>query len=97
MGNSEASCLLAIKVQPRAKNNTVRGRLPDGRIKISLTSPPVDGKANLALIAFLSDELQLPKNAIVIKSGFTSREKRVFVDGLDEERVLKMLNLGDNN
>ena len=60
---------------------------------IRLAAPPVEGAANEALVAFLSDALGLPRRSVTIISGDTSRDKRVRIEGLDEatarERLLR--------
>lgn len=81
---------LHVYCQPGAKQTQVCGR-HDGRIKIQLKAPPVEGAANKALIAFLAKQLKVPKAAIRIESGELSRLKRVNVEGInpdDLERIL---------
>ncbi len=68
--------LLFCHLQPGAKRSEFAG-LHGERIKIRLHAPPVDGKANSQLIAFLSDAFAVPKQAIQIESGQLSRQKRV--------------------
>ncbi|MNL74019.1 hypothetical protein D3C87_1995710 [compost metagenome] len=65
----------------------------NGALKIKLTAPPVDGKANECLIEFLSDTLNVPKRAVHILKGDTGRNKVVEVDGLDEVAARILLNL----
>ena len=73
-------CTLAVRVHPGARRNVITG-LHDGALKIALTSPPVDGRANEALIAFLAAALKLPKNNIVLVPGATSRTKLLRITG----------------
>ena len=77
---------------PRAPRNRVDGLRGDA-VLIRLAAPPVDGAANEALVAFLSDALGLPRRCITIVSGEKSRDKRVRIEGLDEatarERLLR--------
>ena len=68
---------------PRAPRTRVDGTRA-GAILIRLAAPPVDGAANDALVAFLSQALALPRRDIRIVSGEKSRDKRVEIDGLDE-------------
>ena len=68
---------------PRAPRTCVDGTR-GGAILIRLAAPPVDGAANDALVAFLSDVLALPRRQIKIVSGEKSRDKRVRIEGLDE-------------
>lgn len=67
---------LRIYVQPNTSQNSIVG-LYDNALKVKLKTPPVDGKANKALIALLSKELETPKSNIHVISGFTSRTKIV--------------------
>lgn len=86
----DGSLLLKLLVQPRASNNQLAGLHADV-LKIRLTSPPVEGKANKAIIAFLAKLLNLPKSAVVIKSGLQSREKQVIISGCDEAYARQVL------
>jgi uncharacterized protein (TIGR00251 family) len=72
---------LNLRVLPGAKRNQVDGLYGDA-LKIRLQAPPVDGKANQALIEFLSDKLGTPRSRISIVSGATTRNKRVRVVGV---------------
>lgn len=71
---------LSVLVQPKAKKNEISGWL-DGRLKIRLTAPPVEGKANKALIAFLSKFLRIPKSAFKITAGAKDRRKEILIRG----------------
>lgn len=73
--------LLTIYLQPGAKKSEVSG-MHDGHIKIKINSPPVDGKANEALILFLSEFLDIPKSKIKIVSGEKSRIKKIAIETL---------------
>jgi len=77
---------LQFRVIPRAARTRVDGERGDA-ILILLAAPPVDGAANDALIAFLADTLSLPRRNIAIVAGAQSRNKRVKIDGLDEDAV----------
>jgi uncharacterized protein (TIGR00251 family) len=66
----------AVRVQPRAKRNAIAGVLGDA-LKIALTAPPVEGRANEALIAFLAEVLRVPQRSITIAAGQSSRSKVV--------------------
>jgi len=68
---------IKIRVLPRSSKNEVVGKMADGVLKIKLTAAPVDGKANEALIALLSDYFQTPKSKIKIVAGATSKNKVV--------------------
>ena len=68
---------LNIKLIPRSSKNEIIGWQADGRLKIKITAPPVDGKANAALIEFLSKHFRVPKSTIEILRGATIPEKTV--------------------
>lgn len=70
--------VLSLHVQPGAKKTEVAGEYGEA-LKIRLVAPPVDGKANDCLIAFLADRLAMPKSRLELVSGATSRAKRVRV------------------
>ena len=76
----------AIKVHPRAKKNAIAGEL-DGALKLTLTAPPIDGKANDACIEFFAKLLKVPRSSVTIASGQTSRNKVIRVLGLSAEEV----------
>ena len=76
--------LLRLHVQPRAAKTEIAGMLGDA-LKVRLAAPPVDGKANRALLDFLADRLRVSKNAVTLKSGESSRQKTVLVRGVKEE------------
>jgi uncharacterized protein (TIGR00251 family) len=79
-------CTLALRVHPGAKRNAITG-VHDGALKVSLTTPPTDGRANEALIAFLAERLRLPRARIALVSGASSRSKTVRITGLNAEEV----------
>jgi uncharacterized protein len=82
----------ALRVQPRASRNGFAGTMGDA-IKLAITAPPVDGKANQAVIEYLADLFRVPKSSIVIVSGETGRNKLVAIRGMTAEQVLKALKL----
>ena len=77
---------LTLHIQPGAKKTEVAGEHGDV-LKIRLAAPPVDGKANAALLAFIAERLWVPKSAVTLKSGQTSRRKVVEVAGASAEVV----------
>jgi uncharacterized protein len=83
--------VLSLHIQPGAKKTEVAG-LHGEALKIRLHAPPVDGKANDALIAFLAERLGVPKARVVLEAGQTSRSKRVRVVGVTAETVVATLN-----
>jgi uncharacterized protein (TIGR00251 family) len=76
-----------VRVIPRAGRNQIAELMDDGRVKIRLTAAPVDGEANQQLIRFLAEVLQVPRSAIEIVGGLSSRDKLVTVLGLDAETL----------
>lgn len=82
--------VLTLHIQPGAKRTECAG-LHGEALKIRLAAPPVDGKANEALIAFLSKALGVSKSSVELISGETSRAKRVRVDGVDADGVRRAL------
>jgi len=85
-----AGVTFAIKVQPRARRNAVVGEL-GGAVKIALTAPPVDGRANQACIEFFAELLSLPRSAIEIVSGQSSRTKVIRVAGISVQQLRVLL------
>ena len=83
-------CTLSVRVHPGARKNGVTGVHADA-VKIALTAPPVDGKANEALIAFLADALHLPRARIALVAGATSRAKTVRITGKSAAEVAAAL------
>ena len=79
----DGSLLLSLYVQPRSSRNELAGLHGDA-LKLRLTTPPVDGRANKAVISFLAKLLKISKSAIVIRSGLQSRSKKILLSGLDE-------------
>ena len=86
----DGTLLLNLHVQPRASKNELAGLHGDA-LKLRLTTPPVEGRANQAVIAFLAKRLHLPKSALTIKSGQQSREKQVMISGCAEEKARELL------
>jgi len=84
---SGSGITLTLHIQPGAKKTEISGLHGDA-LKIRLHAPPVDGKANAALIDYLAEVLNLPRSAITLKSGQTSRRKVVAVEGIAAEAIL---------
>ncbi len=88
--DSPSGASFAAKVHPRAKKNAITGEIGDA-LKLSLTAPPVEGKANQACIEFFANLLKVPRSSVTIASGETSRRKVIRVAGLSAEDVRKRL------
>lgn len=84
------AALFKVRVQPRAAKNELAG-LYDGALRIRVTAPPVEGKANEACCALLAKILNVPKSGVEIASGQTGRNKLVRVTGVTAEEVYKIL------
>ena len=86
-------CLsFAVKVHPRARKNALIGEIGDA-LKISLTAPPVEGRANEACIEFFAKLLKVPRSSVTIASGLTSRNKVIRVAGLSAAELRERLAL----
>jgi uncharacterized protein len=83
----------AVKVHPRAKKNAITGELGDA-LKVALTAPPVEGKANEACIEFFVKLLKVPRSSVTIAAGQTSRNKLIRVVGLSAVELQKRLKPG---
>ena len=81
---------LTVRVTPNAPKNEIAGSA-GGVLRIKIAAPPVDNKANDALIEFLSHVLGIRKSALTLVRGQTSRIKTVAIDGLSPEEVMKRL------
>ena len=84
--NSPSGITFAVKVHPRAKKNAITGEVGD-ELKLALTAPPVDGKANEACIEFFAKLLKVPRSSVTIAAGQTSRNKVIRVAGLTAQQV----------
>ena len=82
--------ILRVRVQPKASRDAVIVEA-DGRIRVALTAPPVEGAANKALRLFLAKRLGVPKSAVCLVRGEKSRDKAVQVRGLTPADALEML------
>ena len=80
-----------VKVHPRAKKNAITGAVGDA-IKLALTAPPIDGRANAACIDFFAKFLNVPRSSISIAAGQSSRRKVIRVAGLSAHELGKRLN-----
>jgi uncharacterized protein (TIGR00251 family) len=84
------SCRLAVKVIPGASRNEICG-WQDETLKVKLSAPPVDGRANDALVEFLTGRLGLPRRSVALVRGETARQKLVRIDGLALEEAKSRL------
>lgn len=77
--------LLTLRIIPNSSKNEIIKT--EGMIKVKITAPPVDGKANKALVEFLSKTFKIPKTSFKIIKGETSKDKTLSVSVLDEEKL----------
>ena len=86
--STPAGVTLAVRAQPGAKKTAITGVYgegPSAQLKIAVQSPPIEGRANSALIAFLSKLFAIPRNKIEIVSGELSRSKVFLLSGITFE------------
>ncbi len=76
----------AVKVHPRARKNAITGEVGEA-LKLSLTTPPVEGRANDACIEFFAKLLNVPRSSVTIASGHSSRNKVIRVAGVTAQQV----------
>lgn len=82
--------MLSLYIQPGAKQTIWAGTF-NGALKLRLATPPVDGKANAALCAFLAHTFKVPKSAVLLVSGQSSRTKRVEIQGFSESILAEFI------
>jgi uncharacterized protein (TIGR00251 family) len=81
-------CLLKCWIQPRSSRSTIIGIHGDA-LKIALTAPPVDGKANKELLKFMAKYFKLPQRGIQITAGESSRSKTILINGLNKDIIIQ--------
>lgn len=81
---------MSVRVLPGARKSALAGE-ENGRLKVRLQAPPVEGKANKALIAFLAGELGLKKNRVELRTGHRSRDKLVLLKGMGPRQAADMI------
>ena len=96
LSESAKGVTFAIKVHPRAHKNAITG-VVGSALKLSLTAPPVEGRANQAVIEFFAELFEIPRSSVTIASGETSRNKVVRVAGVSrpvaEQRLAENLKM----
>ena len=86
----EGSVFISVRVYPNAAKNEVAG-FSDGVWQVRVSAPPVKGKANRELTAFLSEVLGVSRSSLTIVKGHTSRNKVITIDGLSQEEIVRRL------
>lgn len=89
VSESGRAVIFSVRVQPRASRNAIGGEW-QGALRVRLTAPPVDDRANEALRRLLADYLEIPVAAVKILSGERSRTKRVEVRGVTANRISEL-------
>lgn len=77
--------LVQVKISPNASKNTIQK--DETGVKIKLTAQPIEGKANKALIEFLSKQLKIPKTKIELIKGETAKDKTLLIKVLDNDKI----------
>lgn len=86
--NTKDGIVISLRISPNASKNEI---IKTGEeIKVKITAQPIDGKANKALIEFLSKNFKIPKSLIEIIKGETSKDKTVLIKCKDEEKLQKL-------
>lgn len=91
---SSSGVTLALRAQPGAKKTAIVGVYGEGaaaQLKIAVQAPPIEGRANQALVAFLADFFSLPKKSVELISGELSRSKVFLLRGIDLKRAQVLL------
>jgi len=81
---------IAVKLTPRSSRNRLELQ-PDGQLRVWVRSAPTDNQANDSLCRFLAEQLHIGKSNVAIISGHTSRQKRLYISGLDKDTLAKLL------
>lgn len=84
--STAAGVVLPVRAQPGAKKNAITGEHA-GMLKVSVTAPPEDGKANAAIIELLAKELGISKSSIELIAGATHRHKRFLLANVRREQL----------
>jgi uncharacterized protein (TIGR00251 family) len=79
-----------VKVHPRARKNAITGAVGDA-LKLAVTAPPVEGRANEAVVEFFADFFEIPRASVTITSGATGRRKVVRIAGMSKQVVEQKL------
>lgn len=85
--DARGGAAFTVRVVPRASKTEIVGLMDDGALKIRLTAPPTDGKANQALVKFLADLLDVHRDQIEIVAGHSGRAKIISVIGITPAEV----------
>ena len=81
---------IEVRITPNASKDEITGKAEDGRLRVRIQSPPVDGAANKRLIRFIAKTAGVAKSKVRIVSGERSRDKALEIDG-DEKEIIRCL------
>jgi uncharacterized protein (TIGR00251 family) len=85
--DGKSGAAITVRVTPRSSKNEISEILDDGTVKVRLTSPPAEGKANQALIEFLAGVLEIKLSQVEIVAGFAGKDKLVAITNMDSNAV----------
>lgn len=85
-----AGVTLSVRLQPKASKTAVVGEM-EGALKLAVTAPPVDGRANEACVRFLAELLKVARSSVTIAAGASSRNKVIRIDGVTADQVRSRL------
>jgi len=85
----QAGMILPVLLQPKAARDEIVGP-SQGRLKIRLTAPPIEDRANQALVAFLAKRLKVARSRVIILAGRKSRQKDVLIEGAEPADLLRL-------
>lgn len=88
----DGAVIFKVRVVPRSSRSEIVGEL-DGALKIKLNSPPTDGAANAELIKILAKHFDVPKNAIEIVGGQTTKNKQIKISEISSDKIRQILDL----
>lgn len=93
---TESGVSFALRVQPRASRTAITGVLGAGEgaaLKVALAAPPVEGRANEALVSFLAELFAVPRSAVAVIGGLQSRNKTIRISGVSSSYVQDRLKI----
>jgi hypothetical protein len=91
MHDGKRGAALAVRVTPRASKNEIVEILSDGTVKVHITAPPVEGKANEVLVKFLAGVLDVPASRLDVVAGASGRDKLIAVIDMDSATLHKKI------
>lgn len=86
--------ILSLKISPNSSKNEII-KSEDGFVKVKITAQPIDGKANKALVEFLSKQFRIPKSSIEIIKGHTGKDKSLLIKTNDDLIIQKLKSFFD--